>query len=566
MKQRKTLLAIIAVLATVSMQAQDVWTDISEAAQLSTTNLACWTATGGSATWKLARTSGSNDRSAYTDIDNDTQTYGQALESNYGDDVMKGHTVSNSTTILPAGTYKITFGYTGYDSSWHMTTMTGITASAGGISIELDNQNDNGGATSWINKYETASISEITLASRGAITLQISFSSETNAYGFMFGHINVYYKGTEEEFNAAVNAFLPEDATEETQYPYVSLSSITDTEGWTINNGGVNGTGGFYHNSNKFSMWKGSGNEAAGTSTSVYRTLENMPAGIYTVKSTIASTYGAPVLFVNDYEMHMGAAYPAVERTFMVYIPNNNTNLKIGVKTDISDNRWVEVQNLSVTYYPGTAFNDQVLNLAGFDYNIGLGNVNVSLGRQLPNNRWSSLCLPFDMEIPNGWSVKEPTSSEVADGEISITFSDAGHIKAGSPYMVKPIADVSNISAAGTTLSVADGIESYSDENITITGVFSPTALNEGDFFISSNVFYRATTQSQEIGAYRVYIRPADISNVRIVLSMGDDETTGIKQTDSSPLAGITYNIQGQRVLYPTRGIFIKGNKKYVVK
>ena len=59
-------------------------------------------------------------------------------------------------------------------------------------------------------------------------------------------------------------------------------------------------------------------------------------------------------------------------------------------------------------------------------------------------------------------------------------------------------------------------------------------------------------------------------SELDVELDFGDDingNTTGISSLTSSPKSeGIVYNLAGQRVTNPTKGLYIVNGKKYMVK
>ena len=57
----------------------------------------------------------------------------------------------------------------------------------------------------------------------------------------------------------------------------------------------------------------------------------------------------------------------------------------------------------------------------------------VALTRTLKANIWNTFSVPFDMEIPGGWTVKE---FDTADGS-TLNFKAATEIVAGKPYLVK---------------------------------------------------------------------------------------------------------------------------------
>ena len=64
-------------------------------------------------------------------------------------------------------------------------------------------------------------------------------------------------------------------------------------------------------------------------------------------------------------------------------------------------------------------------------------------------------------------------------------------------------------------------------------------------------------------------IKPTTLG-ARVAIVFGDDETTGIQELKDSRLevlkAGDCYNLKGQRVSQPTKGLYIVNGKKVIMK
>ena len=56
----------------------------------------------------------------------------------------------------------------------------------------------------------------------------------------------------------------------------------------------------------------------------------------------------------------------------------------------------------------------------------------------------------------------------------------------------------------------------------------------------------------------------------RVAIVFGDDETTGVQELKNSKIDGLKtgdcYNLKGQRVSQPTKGLYIKNGKKVILK
>jgi hypothetical protein len=91
--------------------------------------------------------------------------------------------------------------------------------------------------------------------------------------------------------------------------------------------------------------------------------------------------------------------------------------------------------------------------LPAIDENIVYDKVTVA--RSMKAGRWNTFVIPFDMSIPEGWEVKELTSSTTNGDNISLVFSNAASIEAGVPYMVRVPNEVSSINVNNVTVSTA---------------------------------------------------------------------------------------------------------------
>ncbi|MBR1694242.1 MAG: hypothetical protein IJ709_02415, partial [Selenomonas sp.] len=81
--------------------------------------------------------------------------------------------------------------------------------------------------------------------------------------------------------------------------------------------------------------------------------------------------------------------------------------------------------------------------------------------------------------------------------------------------------------------------------------------------------FYKAATSGAYLTAHRAYLSTATAAGAREFLSL-DDETTGISAAlkDNGEMTNdkAFFNLNGQRVAQPTRGLYIVNGRKVVVK
>ncbi len=173
----------------------------------------------------------------------------------------------------------------------------------------------------------------------------------------------------------------------------------------------------------------------------------------------------------------------------------------------------------------------------------------VVVNRTIKAGNWNTFVVPFDMEIPEGWQVKQLVSSSRNSDNISLVFGDAKSIEAGVPYMVRTTKAVNNIVVKDVRVNTE--LKNASTGDVDFVGTYANGFVPAGAFFISSNTFYQAADETNTMKAFRAYLQPK-VANARSLTYRTDGETTAI---DNSPLTndnGTTvvaiYNLQGVRL------------------
>lgn len=192
--------------------------------------------------------------------------------------------------------------------------------------------------------------------------------------------------------------------------------------------------------------------------------------------------------------------------------------------------------------------------------------VDVTVKRQLKEDNWNTFCVPFDMEIPEGWDVQQLNSS-TKDGEhVRLVFSTAESIKAGVPYLVKPAAGVEETFGA-KDVAITTEFTNAETEHVDFIGNYAKGYVPEGSYFINNSTFYVAdTADGVTLKGFRAYITPkaTDINEVKIFFG---DEAVNIDGIHTEMENGAWYTIQGVQVERPTQsGIYIHNGKKVWMK
>ena len=202
----------------------------------------------------------------------------------------------------------------------------------------------------------------------------------------------------------------------------------------------------------------------------------------------------------------------------------------------------------------------------------------VTLQRKLIGGTWNTLAVPFDTDIPEGWTVKELTGASLIDGVLNLSFSDAASITAGSPYLVKvttdtDLSDPKNV-FKGVTVNKNPNTYVYTDVDFvptlgatTIEGTNAKSVL----FLAAENKLKNPTSLPADIKGFRAYFQlKGDAANARVFnLDLGEGETTGISTVSKNNVMmnNDVYDLQGRKVQNAAqKGIYIMNGRKVVNK
>ena len=164
---------------------------------------------------------------------------------------------------------------------------------------------------------------------------------------------------------------------------------------------------------------------------------------------------------------------------------------------------------------------------------------------------YKTLVSTVDFKTQTGTTAYIVTASSAS----SATLTSVSEVPAGTPVILK---------GSGTvTLDVIDNAAAVNGNLLQV----STESTGNGVYVLADKDgvgFYKWTGGS--LGAGRVYL-PAPAAAAREFLSFDFEETTGINNVESSKLnvEGF-YNLAGQRVAQPTKGLYIVNGKKVIIK
>ncbi len=210
---------------------------------------------------------------------------------------------------------------------------------------------------------------------------------------------------------------------------------------------------------------------------------------------------------------------------------------------------------------------------------------NVTLDRKL-GEKWNTIVLPFALNeaqvtemFGEGAKVAAYKGSTVNGDHVTLNFKEQTSMEAQTPYMIKPGTDASK-KVNGVILEPASGLKKVEDANhngIDFVGNYTTgQTLQQNSFFISNNVFYRASGQ-ETMNAYRATFQVPTSTTAKIMNTVFVGEggsVTAIDDVHVSPQGSFdVYHINGMLVKKNAidlngldKGIYIINGKKYVVK
>ena len=219
--------------------------------------------------------------------------------------------------------------------------------------------------------------------------------------------------------------------------------------------------------------------------------------------------------------------------------------------------------------------------------------VNIRVKRTIKANQWSTICLPFamseaqvkaafgdDVELADFDSYEYDETEDV----ISVKFTDVTAMEANHPYIIKVSQAIEEFAVDGVVVEpTAEPFKGYytTGKKPKLIGKFAGTYVADFDFydaadnyplFLSGNKFYYATENTMHMKAFRGYfdfednISDAENASSRIQMVFDESGITGISGVKHEINDDRYYNLSGQRVESPKKGLYIKNNRKVVVK
>ena len=221
--------------------------------------------------------------------------------------------------------------------------------------------------------------------------------------------------------------------------------------------------------------------------------------------------------------------------------------------------------------------------------------VNIRVKRTIKSNQWSTICLPFAMsetqvkaafgdDVELGDFTGADTEFDDDDNVVGIkaNFNSVSEIEANHPYIIKVSSEVTEFTMDDVDVTPEED-EAYIEfdngksgsRRVVYSGFYGTyhagTTLDEYTLFLSDNKFWYSIGQTK-MKAFRAYFSFLDIltdveeAGAHVSMVFDESGTTGISGVRHEINDDRYYNLSGQRVESPKKGLYIKNNRKVVVK
>ena len=169
---------------------------------------------------------------------------------------------------------------------------------------------------------------------------------------------------------------------------------------------------------------------------------------------------------------------------------------------------------------------------------------------------YATLVLPFNAELPTGVEAYNATS--VTNSVINTTAAES--IVANKPVLLKNAGNY-EFTAENVEVAAVEGVQT----NGLLNGVYATTDVPTDNGYVlqnqDGNVMFFKAIDGTTVKAFRAYLA-VDNADARLGF---DFETTGIKKVENAAANnGEFFNLAGQRVAQPTKGLYIMNGKKFI--
>lgn len=201
---------------------------------------------------------------------------------------------------------------------------------------------------------------------------------------------------------------------------------------------------------------------------------------------------------------------------------------------------------------------------------------NVTLTRTITADKWSTIVLPFALtseQITSAFG-KNVIVAELTDKstEEVLKFSTVTAMNANQPYAIKVKDGEYSGSATISGVTIVEGTSTQTvNGSWNFVGTYTSGNIPLDSYFFNSNKLYRAADNTNTIKPFRAYFTPNGELARELKFIIDGDDTTSIGTikadgTMETTAEGTVYNLSGQRVNKPAKGLYVINGKKVIIK
>ncbi len=281
---------------------------------------------------------------------------------------------------------------------------------------------------------------------------------------------------------------------------------------------------------------------------------------------------------------------------------NPNSVLRVYYTPNYSDlsSYFSKVEGIPVTITDGAV--DEYKDIYEKDIDLSCMEYKRTL---LADSKWNALYVPFEIpvaKIADKYDVAYINDVRLYDSdndgeidenamEVEVVYVKSGTLHANTPYLIrvkktlsaeaKEAARAMNL-ALSTTLCLAEEKDDFDCSSLykkfTFGGIYKKKTAEDlpGAYAISSDGIWHPMSAGSSLNPFRIYMKienrngtpfqpDAAEAGIRIRVA-GEDNATGIAETESDNGKAEIYDIAGRRVQNPAKGIYVVNGKKTVIK
>ena len=315
-----------------------------------------------------------------------------------------------------------------------------------------------------------------------------------------------------------------------------------------------------------------------GTVTADVMAISDDPSSVHEWGNWSSQTYGG-----NPVPDNMQAASEAIDVRER-YVPKDGMNtvtlsyseggdLTVGVLKDVLvEADWSFFGDFSLYYLGNLITLDEMAAELPI---VRSSNVNVQLARTIKDGEWNTLCLPFSLTpaqvkdvFGDNVVLKMLESTERTGDKVDMYFDEVTNIMANTPYIIKNATVSDNFFISGVNYNPQANPSTVTDDVI-FQGVYAyPTVLdNTGgtDYYLKENTLYQSPGATKMKG-FRAFFKVTNPEVKTLGWNGADELPTGIEISTIDQVQGPVYDLSGRRVSRPSRGLYIVGGKKVLLK